>query len=398
MKTINIPQQVENVIKQLEQAGYEAYAVGGCVRDCLLGLDPVDWDITTSAAPEKTMEIFGDRAIPTGLQFGTVSVKSDGYIVEVTTFRTDGVYTDNRRPDSIGYASSLPEDLARRDYTVNAIAYSLSGEIIDPFNGCRDLKNKLIRAVGAPRERFEEDALRMFRGLRIAAKLGFSIHPNTFSAIYEKAHLAAFLSAERIKDELKKFLVCPNTYMITCVFESGLMSSFGIGSTCPDFENLCVLPAEGSSRLCAMCYALEKENAISSAKSFLEDLHFDRHSIKLAESVNEILKHGLHNDIVSWKHLLSSHGEEVCITVALVAQAIDDFDFGTVLRQVIESGECWSTKSLAIDGNDLIKLGYAGKSIGDELEKLLMYVIECPAENNKDTLLAIAEKDLTKNQ
>ncbi|MBE7017899.1 MAG: CCA tRNA nucleotidyltransferase [Ruminococcaceae bacterium] len=397
MNIINLPEAVENVIKQLEAAGYEAYAVGGCVRDCLLGLTPYDWDVTTSAPPEKTMSIFGKSAIPTGLQFGTVSVKSDNYVVEVTTFRTDGVYTDNRRPDSIAYASSLPEDLSRRDYTINAIAYSLSGEIIDPFNGIRDLNNKLIRAVGAPRERFEEDALRMFRGLRIAAKLDFSIHPNTFSAIYEKAHLAAFLSAERIKDELKKFLVCPNTYMITCVFESGLMKSFGVGNNCPDFENLSSLPADGYSRLCAMCYLLEKEGVISGTKRFLEDLRFDRNSIKMAESVVEILTNDLPDNMVGWKRLLSSHGQDVCITAALVAKTVENFNFAFVLRQVIDSGECWSTKSLAIDGNDLIKLGYSGKRIGEELEKLLMYVIEHPEKNQTSLLIEIAKQDLADN-
>ena len=394
MSIINIPEPVEKVILKLEQAGFEAYAVGGCVRDSILGLNPHDWDVTTSASPDKTMAVFGEDAIPTGLQFGTVSVKSDDFIVEVTTFRTDGVYTDNRRPDSIGYASSLPEDLSRRDYTVNAIAYSLSGEIIDPFNGMRDLKYKLIRAVGDPRDRYEEDALRMFRGLRIAARLGFSIHPNTFSAIYEKAHLAAFLSAERIRDELKKFLQYSNTYMITCIFESGLMKSFGIGNICPDFEILCELPADDYSRLCGMCYLLETENVISSTKGFLEDLHFDRHSIKMAESVVEVLRAGMPDDMKSWKLLLASYGQDVCITAALVANVIDNFDFAAILRQVIESGECWSTKSLAIDGNDLIGLGYSGKSIGLELEKLLMYVIENPKENDLNKLLEIAKKDL----
>ena len=398
MSMINIPDSVADVITKLEEAGYEAYAVGGCVRDCLLGLEPLDWDVTTSAAPEVTMSVFGDRAIPTGLQYGTVSVKSGSIIVEVTTFRTDGVYTDNRRPDSIGYASSLTEDLSRRDFTINAIAYSLSGEIIDPFNGRRDLNNHLIRAVGVARDRFEEDALRMFRGLRIAARLGFSIHPNTFSAIYEKAHLAAFLSAERIKDELKKFLLCPNTYMISCVFESGLMASFGLGNSCPDMEELGELPAEGLSRLCAMCYALEKENVISSAKAFLEDLRFDRHSIKMAEAVCGLLKNALPRGMKAWKQLLSANGQEVCVNAALVAKVLEGYDFGSVLREVIESGECWSTKSLAINGNDLVALGYEGRSIGEELEKLLMLVIEQPEQNEKALLISIAKEDLKFNK
>lgn len=394
MSIINIPEAVADVIRRLEDAGYEAYAVGGCVRDCLLGLEPHDWDVTTSAAPEATMAVFGDKAIPTGLQYGTVSVKSRDYIVEVTTFRTDGVYTDNRRPDSIGYASSLPEDLSRRDFTINAIAYSLSGELIDPFNGQRDINNHLIRAVGVARDRFEEDALRMFRGLRIAARLGFSIHPNTFSAIYEKAHLAAFLSAERIKDELQKFLRCPNTYMITCVFESGLMASFGIGSQCPDLEEISELPVDGCSRLCAMCYALEKECVIRSTKGFLEDLHFDRNSIKMAEAVCKILHEGLPHEMKEWKHLLASYGQDVCVNAALVAKALDNYDFGPVLREIIESGECWSTKSLAINGNDLLDLGWSGKALGLELEKLLLYVIEYPGENTRERLMELAAKHL----
>ncbi|MBO5976084.1 MAG: hypothetical protein J6P94_02750 [Oscillospiraceae bacterium] len=182
--------------------------------------------------------------------------------------------------------------------------------------------------------------------------------------------------------------------MITCIFESGLMRSFGIGNICPDFENLCELPVDGYSRLCAMCYLLETENVISSTKGFLEDLHFDRHSIKMAESVVEVLRAGLPDDMKGWKHILYSFGQDVCITAALVANIVDNFDFSAILRQVIESGECWSTKGLAIDGNDLVKLGYAGKSIGLELEKLLMYVIENPNENNCDKLLKIAKEDL----
>lgn len=394
MSIIKIPSEVVSLMERLENAGYEAYAVGGCVRDCLMGLEPHDWDVTTSAAPECTMAVFGEDAIPTGIQYGTVTVKSGDMTVEVTTFRTDGVYTDNRRPDSIGYASSLPEDLSRRDFTINAIAYSLSGELIDPFNGQRDLHNKLIRAVGIAKDRFEEDALRMFRGLRIAARLGFSIHPNTFSAIYEKAHLAAFLSAERIKDELQKILLCPNTYMITCVFESGLMKSFGIGSDCPDFEDLCELPAAGYSRISAMCYALEKQGCISSARMFLEDLRFDKHTIKMVEAVCQLLKEGLPSCMTDWKKLLSVYGDRVCLTAALVAKIMDSYDFSPVLREVIESGECWDTKGLAVNGNDLKELGFSGKALGRELEKLLMHVIENPRHNNKETLLALAREDL----
>jgi len=202
------------------------------------------------------------------------------------------------------------------------------------------------------------------------------------------------LSAERIKDELQKFLLCPNTYMITCVFESGLMSSFGIGSQCPDLEEIGELPVEGHSRLCAMCYALEKENVIRSARSFLEDLHFDRHSIKMAETVCNVLRNGLPAEMKAWKHLLASHGQDVCVNATLVAKALDNYDFGPILREIIESGECWSTKSLAINGNDLKELGWSGKALGQELEALLMYVIEYPNENTRERLMELAAKHL----
>ena len=393
MNEIIIPKEIVEIIHTLENAGFEAFIVGGCVRDSLLGREPDDWDITTSAHPDDTMDIFGDRAIPTGLKYGTVSVRTDMGIVEVTTYRTDGDYTDNRRPASIGYADSLGEDLSRRDFTVNAIAYSPAGEIIDPFSGQLDLYRRIIRCVGTPRDRFDEDALRMFRCLRIAAKLGFTIHPNTFSAIYEKAHLAAFLSAERIKDELCKFLECDNSYMLSCVFESGLMNSFGTGEVSVDFEPLEKLPVQGRCRLAAMCRALEKAGAINT-KRFLEDLRFDTGSIRLCTTVCQLLENGLPSDMVGWKQLLSVHGDKVCLTAALVAKAMDGYDFDAILRSVIESGECWSAKSLAVNGHDLLALGYSGKAVGSQLEKLLMHVIEHPDENEKERLLELAKADL----
>lgn len=393
MSEIRIPEEINEILSRLEDAGFEAFIVGGCVRDSLLGREPDDWDITTSAHPEDTMAIFGDRAVPTGLKYGTVSVKTGTGLVEVTTYRTDGDYTDNRRPATIGYADSLSEDLSRRDFTVNSMAYSPLARIIDPFNGQSDLRHRIIRCVGIPRERFDEDALRMFRCLRIAAKLGFTIHPNTFSAIYEKAHLAAFLSAERIKDELCKFLECDDCYMLSCVFESGLMNSFGTGEVSVDFEPLALLPTEGRCRLAAMCRALEKAGAIK-ARVFLEDLHFDSSSVKLCSTICQLLEEGLPTDMPGWKRLLSIHGDKLCLSAALVAKAMDGYDFAPILRAVIESGECWSAKSLAVNGYDLVALGFKGKAVGSQLEKLLMYVIEHPGENGKERLLELAKADL----
>lgn len=393
MIKINVPEEIREIISCLENAGHEAYLVGGCVRDSLLGCEPADWDITTSAHPEETMAIFGSRALPTGLKYGTVSVKTPGGCVEVTTYRTDGDYTDNRRPATVGYADTLEEDLSRRDFTINAMAYSISGEIIDPFGGQRDLSSHLIRCVGIARERFEEDALRMFRCLRFAARLGFAIHPDTFSAIYEKAHLAAFLSAERINDELVKLLSCRGSYLLSSVFESGLMSSFGIGEPSVDFQSLDSLPAGGFLRLAAMCHILEKSGVIA-AKGFLEDLRFDTLSIKKCSTVCRMLSQGLPDDDIGWKTLLSRSGSELCLSAAQIAGAEDGYGCIGVLERVLASGECWSMHQLAVNGHALSALGFSGKKLGAELEQLLGHVIRHPEDNDPDTLLHLAMSHL----
>lgn len=394
MIKINVPEEIKEIVSSLENAGHEAYLVGGCVRDSLLGCEPADWDITTSAHPEETMAIFASRAIPTGLKYGTVSVKTSNGYVEVTTYRTDGDYTDNRRPATVGYADTLEEDLSRRDFTINAMAYSISGEIIDPFGGQRDLYRRLIRCVGVARERFEEDALRMFRCLRFAARLGFAIHPDTFSAIYEKAHLAAFLSAERINDELVKLLSCRGSYLLSSVFESGLMSSFGIGEPKLDFQSIDSLPTGGFLRLADMCYILEK-SGVTAAKGFLEDLRFDNLSIKKCSAVCRLLSLGLPNDDIGWKTLLSRSGRELCLAAAQIARVEDGYVCIDSLHDVLASGECWSVHQLAVNGHALSVLGFSGKKLGDELENLLHHVILHPDDNDPDTLLRLAQSHIS---
>ena len=193
-----IPSPVHHLLETLHTSGFPAYAVGGCVRDALLGKDPQDWDICTSALPEETARVFSHcRVIATGLQHGTVTVVQEGIPYEITTFRRDGDYTDHRRPDSVCFVTDLREDLQRRDFTVNAMAADMNGKICDPFGGREDLNRKIIRAVGDPERRFEEDALRILRGLRFAASLGFSISPETAEAMERKKHLLDNESPER---------------------------------------------------------------------------------------------------------------------------------------------------------------------------------------------------------
>ena len=206
---MEIPGNVQTVLKALEAAGREAWCVGGCVRDALLGRTPEDWDVTTSARPEETLAIFGGRSVPTGLKHGTVTVRTEGGAVEVTTYRVDGKYRDHRRPDSVRFTASLEEDLARRDFTVNAMALNLRGELRDPFGGQEDLRRRMLRCVGEPDRRFQEDALRILRGMRFAAVLGFDESRETRESMDRSCELLREVAAERIQVELVK-LLCGN--------------------------------------------------------------------------------------------------------------------------------------------------------------------------------------------
>ena len=227
-----IPQEVKQVLHTLNGAGYEAFVVGGCVRDILRGVMPHDWDITTSALPEETMALFPHFAIPTGLKHGTVTVLSGSYPCEVTTYRADGEYTDHRRPDGVTFTRSLREDLARRDFTVNAMAMDETGEVVDPFGGREDLRAHILRCVGEPAKRFSEDALRILRALRFAATLGFSIEYETKEAIFSLKDDLHYVAAERVREEITKLLLGDHSEEILTAFPTVLgvvISVCGIG-------------------------------------------------------------------------------------------------------------------------------------------------------------------------
>lgn len=206
MTTVMIPAPVGEILKTLEAAGYGAWCVGGCVRDALLDRMPGDWDVTTSARPEETMALFAGRAVPTGLRHGTVTVKTEQGGVEITTLRRDGAYRDHRRPETVTFTDSLEEDLRRRDFTINAMAADLQGTLYDPLGGRADLTAKVLRCVGEPDRRFGEDALRILRGLRFAAELGVTVHPDTAVAIHRNRELLRAIAPERIWAELKKLV------------------------------------------------------------------------------------------------------------------------------------------------------------------------------------------------
>lgn len=371
------PKYVLNILCALDSAGHRAVLAGGCVRDSLLGRRPSDWDIASSASPEEVLALF-PRCVPTGIKHGTVTVLSGGGSVEVTTFRAEGGYSDHRRPDSVSFGCPLEADLARRDLTVNAMAMDAAGEITDPFGGRDDLRRRLLRCVGEPERRFDEDALRMLRTVRFSAQLGFEIEPRTLEAIRALAHLASGLSAERVRDELLKTLRSPAPGLVWQLVDLGLLDAcLAPGDASAPREALDVLPIY--ARLAHFCRGLELGGYIMSTDRFLAALRFDGETLRRTASAVEVLKSGSRD----WKRLLRGHGEAAVLAAHPKNRA---------LRAVLRSGECWELSSLAIGGRELAALGYSGPELGRELRRLLDHVIDCPADNRADILCKLVER------
>lgn len=371
------PKYVLNILCALDSAGHRAVLAGGCVRDSLLGRRPSDWDIASSASPEEVLALF-PRCVPTGIKHGTVTVLSGGGSVEVTAFRAEGGYSDHRRPDSVSFGCPLEADLARRDLTVNAMAMDAAGEITDPFGGRDDLRRRLLRCVGEPERRFDEDALRMLRTVRFSAQLGFEIEPRTLEAIRALAHLASGLSAERVRDELLKTLRSPAPGLVWQLVDLGLLGAcLAPGDASAPREALDVLPIY--ARLAHFCRGLELGGYIMSTDRFLAALRFDGETLRRTASAVEVLKSGSRD----WKRLLRGHGEAAVLAAHPKTRA---------LRAVLRSGECWELSSLAIGGRELAALGYSGPELGRELRRLLDHVIDCPADNRADILCKLAER------
>ena len=371
------PKYVLNILCALDSAGHRAVLAGGCVRDSLLGRRPSDWDIASSASPEQVLALF-PRCVPTGIRHGTVTVLSGGGSVEVTAFRAEGGYSDHRRPDSVSFGCPLEADLARRDLTVNAMAMDAAGEITDPFGGRDDLRRRLLRCVGEPERRFDEDALRMLRTVRFSAQLGFEIEPRTLEAIRALAHLASGLSAERVRDELLKTLRSPAPGLVWQLVDLGLLGAcLAPGDATAPREALDVLPIY--ARLAHFCRGLELGGYIMSTDRFLAALRFDGETIRRTASAVEVLKSGSRD----WKRLLRGHGEAAVLAAHPKTRA---------LRAVLRSGECWELSSLAIGGRELAALGYSGPELGRELRRLLDHVIDYPADNRADILCKLVER------
>lgn len=381
------PENVALIAKILNKNGYKAYAVGGCMRDAVMGRVPNDWDMTTDCSPEMMLEIFesaGIRTIPTGLKHGTVSVLLDGETYECTTFRIDGSYTDSRHPDKVTFTSDISEDLRRRDFTVNAMAgdpLSDEGMIIDIFGGGEDIEKKIIRAVGDPETRFTEDALRILRAVRFATVLDFEIDNETKSAAIKLGGRLADISAERKSAELQKILLSPFADRgISLLLEMGLARYIHPGIVIPRVA-LGGLPNRLSTRLAALFDGMP-----------------DLSCMKLSGEVTrqtELLCDGMLYREISEKFegigatarlMLSKYGE-IAYDAALLRS-------NTALAEAIVSeiakNPCVSIKGLAVGGNDLKSLGIQGKRLGEIMSYLLFSVIEKPSLNEKENLIKIA--------
>ena len=373
------PRYVKYILNAIERAGFEARLAGGCVRDTLMGRRPADWDIACSAPPDAVEALF-PRTVPTGKRHGTVTVLYGGGSCEVTTYRVEGAYSDRRRPDGVRFTSSLEADLARRDFTVNAMAMDAAGNLTDPFGGREDIERRLIRCVGSPEERFSEDALRMLRALRFSAQLGFDIDPRTDAAVTALAPTAAALSAERVRDEFLRALASPRPQRAWEMLTRGPLARFAAAEG--EAPPLAALPVY--ARLAHLCFELERRGYIASTEGFLTQLRLPRAEVRTAARAAAILRSGSRD----YKRLLRDCGESAVLAAYPKSRA---------LRRVLRGGECWDLAHLALDGDALRALGLSGREVGAALARALDYVIDHPAANREDTLLSFIRGEIDTN-
>ena len=439
-----MPESVKRLIKTLQEAGHTASIVGGCVRDTILGKIPKDWDICTSATPSEMKEIFkNERIIETGLKHGTITVVVDDEPYEITTYRIDGEYSDNRRPDSVSFTDSLIDDLKRRDFTINAIAFNETDGLVDPFNGFSDIEAGIIRCVGSPAERFQEDALRILRAIRFASRYGFQIEFQTAREIVRQYERLANVSAERICSELRQIAISPNFPFLLSTYD--FVFSFII----PELNSLFKFPQNNPHHAYDVfehtIHALENcdsSDLTTKLAIFFHDFgkpscfqddedgtrHFRGHGETSAEITDSVMKrlkfeNKIREDVVQLvrchdttfevskkciKRWLNKIGETQFRRLLLIREAdirgqspnpvperIQKIrNVEKVLEEILEEKECFSMKDLAINGRDLIKMGYKeGKEIGMILNSLLEKVMEGEVENKKEKLIKEIRKE-----
>lgn len=412
---IELPKDVKYIIDTLCEHDFEAYAVGGCIRDSILKRNPDDWDITTNALPEQVKELF-KRTVDTGIRHGTVTVMIDKIGYEVTTYRIDGEYEDGRHPKSVEFSSDLLEDLKRRDFTINAMAYNDKTGLRDEFGGISDIRKCMVRCVGNPKERFDEDALRMMRAVRFSAQLRFSIHRETLEAIKALAPNIKKISMERIQVELLKTLMSDRPETVELFSECGLLKHI-----LPQIDTILKSPKKAlvlrmlknSEKTAVMRYgALLYYAGEAGARDTLKTLKLDNYTIDMVTKlikyesvpikVNEVdVRQAMHDLGVDFIPLLRAYkrniykSKEEAMFIPMGKHLTQIETVYKLYQQIVERGDCVLLKDLAVNGKDLINLGMKpGEEIGEMLELLLRVVIEKPIENDRQVLLALVEGKL----
>lgn len=408
---MELPDNVKSIIGTIEENGCEAYAVGGCVRDSLLGKTPYDWDITTSALPMQVKSMFR-RTVDTGLKHGTVTVMMGKTGYEVTTYRIDGEYKDGRHPEHVEFAVNLLEDLKRRDFTINAMAYNDTKGLVDEFDGQGDIERGIVRCVGNPYERFGEDALRMMRAIRFSAQLSFDIDADTYDAICSLADSISQVSMERIQVELTKTIVSDNPEKTRLYYETGIFAAVlpqldGIFGGRYSQNAICMMkhtPAEPILRYAALLNSLEPDDV----RAVLRTLKLDNHTVDTVTAIVKNSKIAIEENEPAIREALNRYGTELfdylVIHETAITKAKEEIT-GIILpgrhnhitalskmkEQIVERGDCFTIKDLAVGGNDLMEYGITGPKIGELLHEFLHVVIDNPKLNDKATLLAMLE-------
>ncbi|WMJ77578.1 MULTISPECIES: CCA tRNA nucleotidyltransferase [unclassified Sedimentibacter] len=399
----NIPKEVKTALNILNKNGFEAYIVGGCVRDSLLGVVPNDWDITTSARPEEITKCFdGFRTINTGLKHGTVTVIINGRQLEVTTYRIDGEYTDNRRPDSVIFTKDVSCDLKRRDFTINSLAYNKGG-IIDLFGGARDIESKIVKCVGDPDERFNEDGLRILRALRFASVLDFNIDARTSSSIHSNRNLLSNISRERISTELNKLITGVNYYDILKEYKDVIEVFI------PEIANISednwsvILDSMGYGEGVVLRLALMLHET-NEAEKILRNLKYDGATIKSIKFIAAHKDEEVVPSKVLIKTMLSKIGYDNFVNLLKFKTAVfkalkrereleNIKSAEKILNEILINKECYNLNMLEINGEDLIREGFTkGVVLGSVLNEILKLVIEEKLENRKEALFDCARK------
>ncbi len=410
---IELPDDVDFIISTLCSAGFEAYAVGGCVRDSLLGRVPDDWDITTSAKPEQVKALF-KRTIDTGIKHGTVTIMIDRNGYEVTTYRIDGEYEDGRHPNSIEFATELIEDLKRRDFTINAMAYNRSCGLIDEFDGINDLQKGIIRCVGDATQRFTEDALRMMRAIRFSAQLGFSIEASTYEGICKLAGNIIKVSKERIHVELNKTLMSNNPDYVELLCKTGLTKEILpiIDRILSDKRHPIIMQRlkENDKVLVLRYAALFSETDYKEAEQTLHSLKLDNYTIntvthlvrcwkKNYEESEPAIREAIHNEgrdifpLILQFQASNISAKEKTTGINMSAPKNHNQIIRKMFADIIARGDAISIKDLDINGQDLMEYGFTGPRIGQTLNELLKVVMENPKLNEKETLIALIEHE-----